>query len=123
MLGPDMTAEPDLYAVLGLPRHATPAQVSHAYRTLLRQHHPDTRTPQPHAASASLLQQVQHAYARLHDPPRRNDYDLRTTPAPSPSAGQNLQPRRIPGPGHPDAGLLIQAGPVHWYPSQPAPRG
>ena len=40
-----ITTPTDLYAILGLNRNATPAQISHAYRTLLRRYHPDTRTP------------------------------------------------------------------------------
>jgi len=39
------TQPTDLYAILGLTRHATQAQISHAHRTLLRRYHPDTRTP------------------------------------------------------------------------------
>lgn len=34
---------PSLYTVLGLTPQATPDQVKHAYRALLRKHHPDTR--------------------------------------------------------------------------------
>ena len=50
----------DLYAVLGLSRDATQAEISHAYRVLLRRHHPDTRTRQT-ARSAppdAALQQI-----------------------------------------------------------------
>src|SRR4030095_13045867 len=39
------TERPDLYAILGLAPSATQAEISHAYRSLLRQHHPDTRAP------------------------------------------------------------------------------
>ena len=35
----------DPHAVLGVGRTATPAQIGHVYRELLRRHHPDTRTP------------------------------------------------------------------------------
>ena len=40
-----MTKSADLYDVLGVPRDATQAEISHAYRTLLRRYHPDTRMP------------------------------------------------------------------------------
>ena len=49
------------YAILGVPSQATQAQINHAYRALLRQHHPDTRSPgdEAHAAlSDAALQQV-----------------------------------------------------------------
>ena len=35
----------DLYAILGVPPDATLAEIGHAYRSLLRRHHPDTRAP------------------------------------------------------------------------------
>ena len=61
-----MTGErSDLYAVLGLTPQATQQQVRHAYRTLLRQNHPDTRplsAPAEHAASHTTLQQAIAAY-------------------------------------------------------------
>jgi preprotein translocase subunit Sec63 len=73
-----MTTQPtDLYAILGLNRHATQAQISHAYRSLLRRYHPDTRTtpgdPSQDAVSDAALQQVLTAYAVLRDPGRRAD--------------------------------------------------
>ena len=82
-----MTTEPtnlhaDLYAILGLDRYATQAEIAHAYRTLLRRHHPDTRTdgdPSQDAVSDAALQQILTAYAVLRDPDRRTDYDQRYT--------------------------------------------
>ena len=79
----------DLYAILGLTRDATQAQISHAYRTLLRRYHPDTRTPgdRSHdAASDAALQHVLTAYAVLRDPARRADYDQQTTPRSAPTS-------------------------------------
>jgi curved DNA-binding protein CbpA len=38
----------DPHAVLGVARTATPAEISHAYRDLLRRHHADTRTTEDH---------------------------------------------------------------------------
>src|SRR5207249_3382739 len=77
-----MTPEQDHYAVLGLGPDATAAQVSHAYRTLLRRHHPDTRTEELGAGTSGAghdvaLQRVLTAYAVLHDPRRRGAYDQR----------------------------------------------
>jgi curved DNA-binding protein CbpA len=109
----------DLYAVLGLQPDATPTEISHAYRVLLRRHHPDTRTGQidQSAPSDAALQQILDAYAVLRDPERRAAYDDQTgqtrRPAPTtpgiprfrPSAGQANEPP-------------IQAGPVYWQPSR-----
>ena len=52
---------PDPYLVLGVSPTATQAEITHAYRTRLRAHHPDTRHP---AASKTdddelVLQQLQ----------------------------------------------------------------
>ena len=88
---PMMTTDPtdaqaDLYAILGLDRSATQAEIARAYRTLLRRHHPDTRTsgdPSQDAISDAALQQILTAYAVLRDPDRRADYDQRYTPRPS----------------------------------------
>jgi curved DNA-binding protein CbpA len=75
-----MTADPtDLYGILDLTPRATQEQVRHAYRALVRQHHPDTRSPAPPADASTndRLQQVVSAYAVLGDPGRRAVYDQR----------------------------------------------
>ncbi|HZC54073.1 MAG TPA: J domain-containing protein [Mycobacterium sp.] len=72
------TEQPDLYAMLAVAPSATQAEISHAYRALLRQHHPDTRAPDDESRSAmsdTTLQQVLAAYTVLHDPAGRADYD------------------------------------------------
>ena len=87
-----MTTEPiDCYAVLGVARDATQAQISVAYRTLLRRYHPDTRLPADISAGTicdAALQHVLTAYAVLRDPVRRFDYDQRTTPRSAPARPQ-----------------------------------
>jgi DnaJ-class molecular chaperone len=104
---------PDPYAVLGVPRHATQAELSHAYRALLRRHHPDTRLPaddSQRAAADATLQHVLAAYTVLRDAARRADYDRETKPA----------EQRARGPAQPlnhhdaDAQAPIIAGPVRW---------
>lgn len=66
-------ADIDPYRVLGVPPMATNAQINHAYRTLLRALHPDTRTgpnefpPSVTAADATQLGEVIAAYALLRD--------------------------------------------------------
>ena len=72
---------PDPYLVLGVSPTATQAEITHAYRTRLRAHHPDTRhAPSPQTADEHL-RQVLAAYALLRDPARRADYDRATARA------------------------------------------
>src|SRR5947209_17111245 len=64
----------DFYAELGVAPDASPAEITHAYRSLLRQHHPDTRTgdlPSP----PERLHRILAAYTVLRDPARRAAYD------------------------------------------------
>lgn len=63
----------DPHAVLGVARTATPAQISHAYRELLRRHHPDTRNTEDEDAHDLALREVLNAYSNLH---RRNHRDV-----------------------------------------------
>ena len=76
-----MREHTDLYAVLGVPATASPAEIRHAYRAELRRHHPDTRgesgTHQDQPGQDGALRRVLAAYAVLHDPVRRAAYDRR----------------------------------------------
>jgi curved DNA-binding protein CbpA len=110
---------PDLYAILGVAPLATQAEISHAYRVLLRRHHPDTRAPADDsqgAVSDATLQQVLAAYAVLHDPAMRAEYDrqagprIRPSPRPAPQAADHFGAAY----GQPP----IVAGPVRWYPAR-----
>jgi len=83
---------PDPYLVLGVSPTATQAEITHAYRTRLRAHHPDTRHTPPSQNADEHLQQLLAAYALLRDPARRADYDRATTHAATP------QTHRQPGP-------------------------
>lgn len=108
-----MTSHPpdDPYAVLGVSRTATPQDIGHAYRALLRAHHPDTRD-QPTGAAADAgteLQRVLTAYAILRDPVRRAEYDRRSKPA-EPDPPTRHDHARTDDPP-------IRAGPVRWSPS------
>jgi curved DNA-binding protein CbpA len=92
---------PDPYLVLGVPPTASQAEITHAYRTRLRAHHPDTRpTPSSHTADEHL-RQLLAAYALLRDPTRRADYDRATahtaTPPPPSPAGPTPADRPITG--------------------------
>jgi len=106
----------DLYTILGLSPQATQDQITHAYRGLLRQHHPDTRdltaTAQT-AASDTVLQQVLAAYAVLGDPARRATYDRNSAirqrdPTRQPQDNHRRMTRRANPPP-------IQVGPVRWH--------
>src|SRR5215213_6866330 len=58
----------DPYAELGVTRDATPAEITHAFRHLLRLHHPDTRPADGTTSaeeSASRLLRVIAAHAEL----------------------------------------------------------
>ena len=122
---------PDPYLVLGVSPTATQAEITHAYRTQLRAHHPDTRhTPSSHTADQHL-RQVLAAYALLRDPAGRADYDRATALAAKPP------PQSPPGPipnDRPPAGRIqipitystttptahlsappLRAGPVRWH--------
>ncbi len=75
---------PDPYLVLGVSPAATQAEITHAYRTRVRAHHPDTRTTPAPRATDEQLQKLLAAYALLRDPARRADYDRATTHADRP---------------------------------------
>ena len=75
---------PDPYLVLGVLPTATQAEITHAYRTRLRAHHPDTRHTPPSQTADDDLRQVLAAYALPRDPARRADYDRATTHAATP---------------------------------------
>jgi len=119
-----MTIErPDLYAILGVAPSASQAEISHAYRALLRQHHPDTRTPidEPQDAVADqALQHVLAAYAVLQDPTSRADYDRELRSRTHPAARRPLQPTNRHG-THRQPPII--AGPVLWCrsPDLPSP--
>jgi curved DNA-binding protein CbpA len=69
---------PDLYAILGVDHDASQDEISHAFRALLRRHHPDTRGEVSAGETSDLaLRDVVAAYGVLRDPIRRAMYDSR----------------------------------------------
>ena len=70
----------DLYAVLGVARNATDAEIKQAFRRLASQHHPDK------GGDKERFQEIQEAYAVLSDPQRRAEHDL------PPQARMNMGP-------------------------------
>ena len=63
----------DYYAVLGVPRTASQAEIKKAYRKLARQHHPDTKPGD--TAAERRFKEVNEANAVLSDPAKRKQYD------------------------------------------------
>ena len=110
----------DLYAVLGVLPTATQTEISHAYRALLRKHHPDTRAGVigTEADPDDALRQVIAAYAVLRDATRRAEYDRTSLPRIRPVASQVQQ---APTDCRRNRQPPIVAGPVRWYPNPPHP--
>lgn len=63
----------DHYAVLGVHKQATEAEVKKAYRGLARKYHPDQNPDNPEAEAK--FKEVANAYEVLGDPERRARYD------------------------------------------------
>jgi curved DNA-binding protein CbpA len=109
------TKPPDLYAILGVPPNATQADISRAYRALVRRHHPDTRPQDGQSqdvASDATLQQVLAAYEALHDPDRRRDYDRNTGRQAPPTRQRTPQRPNLYG-AHGQQPIIV--GPVRWH--------
>ena len=89
---------PDPYLVLGVLPTATQAEITHAYRTRLRAHHPDTRHTPPSQTADDNLRQLLAAYALLRDPARRAGYDRATTLAATPQTHSQTGPTPVDRP-------------------------
>lgn len=63
----------DYYAVLGVPRTASQAEIKKAFRKLARQHHPDARPGD--TAAERRFKEVNEANEVLGDPVKRKQYD------------------------------------------------
>jgi len=68
-----MTTERDLYAVLGVGRDASDAEIKRAYRRLAQQWHPDVNQD---AAASVRFKEINEAYQVLSDRERRQAYDM-----------------------------------------------
>jgi molecular chaperone DnaJ len=66
-------ASKDYYQILGISESATPEEIKKAYRKLAKQYHPDANQNDPRAADR--FKEVGEAYAVLHDPAKRKQYD------------------------------------------------
>src|SRR6188474_708913 len=68
-----MATERDLYAVLGVERNASDAEIKRAFRRLAQQWHPDVNRD----SGADLrFKEINQAYQVLSDPQRRQAYDM-----------------------------------------------
>jgi curved DNA-binding protein len=63
----------DYYAVLGVPRTASQAEIKKAFRKLARQHHPDAKPGD--AAAERAFKELNEANEVLSDPEKRKQYD------------------------------------------------
>lgn len=129
------TTRPDPYTVLGLTPDATDTDIAHAYRGLMRQHHPDTRArPQVAGAvrletgaadadelSKDTLSRIMDAYLVLGDRARRAAYDHGQiaaagsgSPSSSPSSGPAVPVVAHYRSPHRHSSPPIQATPVRW---------
>lgn len=68
-----MSQPQDFYALLGVSRDASEAEIKKAYRKLAMKHHPDRN--QGDDASAEKFKEIQRAYAVLSDDQKRQAYD------------------------------------------------
>ena len=105
-----MQSVSDPYAELGVPRDATQAEITRAFRQLLRLHHPDTRPVDDMAStgdSDSRLQRVIAAYAALSE----DRTSARDRAEPPPCSFTVPAGFRSTDPATTDA---IRAGPIRW---------
>jgi molecular chaperone DnaJ len=65
--------EKDYYAVLGVPKNASPAEIKKAYRKLAQKHHPDANSGDKR--SEERFKDVSTAYDVLGNAERRAEYD------------------------------------------------
>jgi curved DNA-binding protein CbpA len=105
---------PTAYERLGVVPEASAAEITSAYRRLLRRHHPDSRDGSQvldhddHGAgenAAEVLAAIIDAYAVLRDPASRAEYDRSQQPK------RPMITHRAPAARQ---DFLLRVGPVHW---------
>ena len=71
-----MDSEHDYYSILDVPRDASDADIRRAFRSLAKEHHPDSRGAGNGAGSAERdFRLISEAYETLKDSNRRAAYD------------------------------------------------
>jgi len=63
----------DFYAILGVSKDVTPAELKKVYRKLARKYHPDSNPGD--AAAEAKFKEVSEAHSVLADPEQRREYD------------------------------------------------
>ena len=76
----------DYYAVLGVPRDASPDAIKKAFRKLARQYHPDVNKS---SGAESKFKEINEAYEVLSDPEKRKRFDAL---GPNWKSGQDFTP-------------------------------
>ena len=121
-----MDSFPDYYAALRVEPRATQQEISRAYRTLMRTHHPDVDGggavdvgavdggAADREAKANELLMIMQAFAVLRDPARREAYD-RSIPGQKerPAAPQNVPVRKVQSQAERST-HTIRITPVRW---------
>lgn len=74
-MGHGANEEPDWYEILGVAQHATQADITSAYYSLARNHHPDTSSETD--PCNRRFKDIAAAYEVLSSPGRRAEYDRR----------------------------------------------
>jgi curved DNA-binding protein CbpA len=69
--------ELDYYQLLGVSYSATHAEITRAYRTAIKQVHPDRQSPAVRAAAEERAKQLNRAFTTLSKPVLRRHYDQR----------------------------------------------
>ncbi|MGO4588622.1 J domain-containing protein [Paenarthrobacter sp. 2TAF44] len=125
--------QPDHYAILNVAPSATAREITHAYRSLLRTHHPDTRKKSDDgdttkAADLQKLHAIMQAYVVLSDPAKRSAYNRSrrmgtSSRASSGSTGSTGKPVKVrihktqsPAADSQKEQQPLVFGPVHWEP-------
>lgn len=112
----------DYYAVLGVDRSASDAEIGRAYRRAAQATHPDVHPNEP--AAAERFTAVTIAYETLGDPSRRASYDRRQTlsgsglrlePASRPPGYQSAPPIHLGRRPAPDSAPWGRPSPPHVY--------
>ena len=80
----------DPYAVLGVPRDASPLQVARAHRRLAKRYHPDLGAE----GDADRMRRINEAWAMLSAPGRRREFDREHPVAAPPPGGHWAGSRR-----------------------------
>jgi curved DNA-binding protein CbpA len=87
---PRTKPEPDPYAVLGVARNATDAEIRAAYHALVAKYHPDKHQGNPlEGLAAEKMAEINRAYEILSNPARRAACDNGQATWPRPAAAGN----------------------------------